>query len=181
MISTGLIRHYGTQHSDYQDCLSAKQQLGTILQSVPDLLKSSVSVTFLINYFFSVYLVYCINKCYTFLTSRKTLFSCVNYRGKLWALIVLCSPIVNSCVRDVSWNIQGRVTSRECFSSWVYEETFDRVKLKHWDGVWLIHVLCLLTVFWHFIVYKPASVPKFALQSAWFDAIAWSNGGRSRI
>lgn len=36
-----LIRHYGTQHSDYQDCLSAKQQLGTILQSVPDLLKSS--------------------------------------------------------------------------------------------------------------------------------------------
>ncbi|XP_026281304.1 FERM, ARHGEF and pleckstrin domain-containing protein 2 isoform X2 [Frankliniella occidentalis] len=36
-----LIRHYGTQHSDYQDCLLAKQQLGTILQSVPDLLKSS--------------------------------------------------------------------------------------------------------------------------------------------
>lgn len=40
----GLIRHYGTQHADYQDCVSAKQQLGTIMQSVPDLLKSSVSI-----------------------------------------------------------------------------------------------------------------------------------------
>ncbi|KAJ1523396.1 hypothetical protein ONE63_001261 [Megalurothrips usitatus] len=36
-----LIRHYGTQHADYQDCLSAKQQLATLLQSVPDLLRSS--------------------------------------------------------------------------------------------------------------------------------------------
>lgn len=44
----GLVRHYGTQHADYQDCLSAKQQLGTIMQSVPDLLKSSVRIVQLV-------------------------------------------------------------------------------------------------------------------------------------
>jgi len=43
-LSAGLLKHYGKDHYDYEDCLAARGKLLEVSRNVPSVLQRSVSI-----------------------------------------------------------------------------------------------------------------------------------------